>query len=64
MTSLYDAAIPPVRRALVNLGHILDKAAAHFAGAAIAEADWLSASLAPDMFPLTRQIQTASDAAK
>jgi len=64
VTSLYDAAIPPVRRALVNLGHILDKAAAHFAGAAIAEADWMSASLAPDMLPFPRQIQMASDAAR
>lgn len=64
MTDLYEAGIPPVRRALVNLGHYFDKAAAHFAEAGIAEAEWLGAALAPDMFTLTRQIQSATDAAK
>ncbi|WP_238147153.1 DUF1993 domain-containing protein [Rhizorhabdus dicambivorans] len=64
MTSLYEAAIPPVRRALVNLGAILDKAAAHFQAEGVAEADWLGARLAPDMFSLIRQVQSASDAAR
>lgn len=64
MTTLYEAAVPPVRRALVNLAAIVDKAAAHFAAAGTPESAWLNAALAPDMFPLTRQIQTASDAAR
>ena len=64
MPTLYETAIPPVRRALVNLQAFLDKAAAHFAEAGTPEADWLNAALAPDMFTLTRQIQVASDAAR
>lgn len=64
MTTLYEASIPPVRRALVNLGSYFDRAAAHFAEAGVAEADWLNASLAPDMYSLIRQIQAASDAAR
>lgn len=63
-TTLYTASIPPVRRALVNLRACLAKAADHFAAQGTAEADWLGGRLAPDMFALTRQIQTASDAAK
>ncbi|KRB80976.1 hypothetical protein ASE00_17505 [Sphingomonas sp. Root710] len=63
-TTLHTAAIPPVRRALVNLRGCLAKTADHFAAQGTAEADWLDGRLAPDMFALTRQIQTASDAAK
>lgn len=63
-TTLHSASIPPVRRALVNLRACLAKAAGHFAMQGVAEADWLDAALAPDMFPLRRQIQVSSDAAK
>lgn len=63
-TTLYTASIPPVRRALANLRACLAKAADHFAAQGTAEADWLGSRLASDMFTLTRQIQTASDAAK
>lgn len=63
-TGLYQASIPPVRRGLAALSGCLAKAADHFAAAGVPESEWLSASLAPDMFALTRQIQVSSDAAK
>jgi len=63
-TTLHAASIPPARRALVNLRACLAKAADHFAAQGVAEADWLDAALAPDMYPLRRQIQVSSDAAK
>ncbi len=63
-TTLYQAAIPPVRRGLTALAGCLTKAADHFAAAGVADSEWLGAALAPDMFALTRQIQVASDAAK
>jgi hypothetical protein len=62
--SLYDAAFPPVIRMLENLSAILDKAAAHCTERKIDPAVILGYRLAPDMFPLTRQIQTTTDQAK
>lgn len=63
-TTLYSASIPPMRRSFVNLAACLAKAAEHFKAQGVAEADWLGASLAPDMLPLRSQIQISSDAAK
>jgi uncharacterized protein len=62
--TFYDAAFPPVTRILVNLDAILDKAAAHCEERKLDPAVLLNYRLAPDMFPFTRQIQTASDTAK
>jgi uncharacterized protein len=62
--TFYDAAFTPVTRVLVNLDAILDKAAAHCTERQIDPAILLNYRLAPDMFPFTRQIQTASDTAK
>jgi len=62
--SLYDASIPMMVRMLQNLTVILDKAGAHAEANAIAPAVILEARLAPDMFNLTRQVQSAADAAK
>lgn len=59
--SLYDVSIPVYLNGLRNLVANLDKAHGH-AGDNIA--GWLEARLAPDMHPLTRQIQMVSDAAK
>jgi len=59
--SLHDVSIPVYLNGLRNLVAILDKAHGH-AGDNIAS--WLEARLAPDMLPLTRQIQMVSDAAK
>ena len=62
--SMYDASIPPMIRMLQNLSKILDKAIAQAEADKIAPAALLEARLAPDMYPLTRQIQITSDTAK
>lgn len=62
--SMYQASVPGFIRTLENLSLILDKAAAHAAAKKIDPAIFTSARLAPDMFPLTRQIQIATDGVK
>lgn len=62
--SLYQASIPALIRGLDNLAHILDKAAAHAASTKIEPGVLLNARLFPDMYPLVRQVQIASDTAK
>ena len=62
--SMYQTSVPVFIRMLNNLAEILKKAEA-FAEAKDIQLDVLfNSRLAPDMFPLSRQIQTASDAAK
>jgi hypothetical protein len=61
---MYQASIPVFVRALGNLSAILDKAAAHAEGRKIDPAVLINARLAPDMFPLSRQVQSATDSAK
>lgn len=53
-----------VRRNLQMLDQLLDKAAAHAAAKGFDVGVLLGSRLAPDMFPLTRQIQLASDMGK
>lgn len=62
--SLYDASIPGYALMLKNLAAILEKAEGHAAAGGTDPAAYLDARLAPDMAPLTRQVQLASDAAK
>lgn len=62
--SLYQASIPSFIRMLGNLSHILDKAAAHVEAKKIDPSIFISARLAPDMFPLSRQVQIATDMVK
>ncbi len=62
--TIYDAAIPPMLRMLQNLSNILDKAVAQAKEKDMPASALLDARLAPDMHPLPRQIQMASDAAK
>jgi hypothetical protein len=62
--TIYDASIPPLVFMLENLGHVLKVGAAHAAEKGLDGKDYLEARLAPDMFPLTRQVQVASDMAK
>jgi len=62
--SLYDASIPGYLGMLKNLAAILDKAEAHAKANGVDPQTYLAARLAPDMHPLTNQIQIASDAAK
>lgn len=62
--SMYEASAPVFTRMIGNLRNMLVKADAH-AKARGYEVDVLVESrLAPDMFPLRRQLQIASDAAK
>lgn len=62
--SMYQASIPVFVRMFGNLAAILDKAAVYADAKKIDPAVLLNARLAPDMHPLTRQVQIASDAAK
>lgn len=62
--SLYQASVPVFVRMFGNLSAILAKAEAYAAAKKIDPTVLLNARLAPDMHPLTRQVQIASDAAK
>ena len=62
--SMFEAAVPPLARSLRNLGAILAKAAAHAEARGIDQAVLLQARLYPDMFPLVRQVQIATDIAR
>lgn len=62
--TMYQASIPAFVRMLGNLSAILDKAAAHAEAKKITPAIFINARLAPDMFPLSRQVQIATDIVK
>jgi hypothetical protein len=62
--TMYQASIPSFVRMLDNLSVILDKAAAHAEAKKIDPAVFINARLAPDMFPLCRQVQIATDMVK
>jgi uncharacterized protein len=59
--SFYDATVPAFLQILGNLSDILTKAEAHGKAKNIAPEVLLGARLFPDMLPLSRQIQVASD---
>lgn len=62
--SMHQVAIPPVIHSLGNLVHILRVAAEHATSRTIDEQILLNSRLFPDMFPLIRQVQIASDIAR
>jgi hypothetical protein len=62
--SMYESSIPVFIHGLTNLAAILTKAEAYAAAKKIDPAVLTGARLAPDMFPLTRQVQIASDIVK
>lgn len=62
--SIHQICVPVFSRGLERLTVFLDKALAHAQAHGQDPAELLQARLAPDMYPLTRQIQAASDAAK
>jgi hypothetical protein len=62
--SMHSASAPIFTRMLTNLLTWLDKAEAHAAARKFDTANYLGLRLAPDMLPLLRQIQIASDSAK
>lgn len=61
--SMYQASVPVFVRALGNLSNILKKAVAHAEQHKIDPAVLLATRLYPNMFPLSRQIQIATDLA-
>lgn len=62
--SMYQVAVPSVVRSLNNLVAILEKGAAHAEAKKIDPAVLIASRLYPDMFPLSRQVQIASDIAR
>jgi hypothetical protein len=62
--SMYDITVPAFLRGFANLSAILAKAEAHAEATGLDPKTYLDARLAPDMLPLTGQVQRASDAAK
>ncbi|MCB1652662.1 MAG: DUF1993 family protein [Pseudomonadales bacterium] len=62
--SLYAASIPVFKQMLNALSGVLTKAEAHATAKNIDPSVFLQARLAPDMFPLVRQVQIAVDFAK
>jgi uncharacterized protein len=62
--SMYQASVPAFIRALNNLAAILEKGAAHAQARKIEEDVLLTSRLYPDMFPLARQVQIATDTAR
>ena len=61
---MYQASVPVFVRALKNLAAILEKAAAHAEARKIDPAVLINTRLYPDMLPLSRQVQIATDSAK
>ena len=61
---MYQASVPVFARVLNNLAAILEKAAAHADARKIDPAVLVNYRLYPDMLPLARQIQIATDGAK
>jgi uncharacterized protein len=62
--SMYQASVSAFTRQLNNLLAILDKAAAHADAKKIDPKVLINSRLFPDMFPLVRQIQIATDTAR
>lgn len=62
--SIYEFLVPIANSMLGNLAAVLDKGAAFAEAKQFDPANLLTARLAPDMYPLTRQVQIACDAAK
>ncbi len=61
--SMYQAAIPVFVRALGNLAEVLKKGGAHAKAKGVSDEVLLQTRLIPDMLPLVKQIQIATDMA-
>ena len=62
--SMYQASVPAFVQVLSALSDVLGKAEAHAAAKKIDPAVLIAARLAPDMFPLSRQVLIACDFAR
>ncbi len=61
---MYDTIVPPLKRALSNLAHILKRGEEHADAKKIEHTILLNARLFPDMYSLIRQVQIATDMSK
>ena len=61
--SMYQASIPVSIRTLNNLANILEKGATYAETKKIDPSVLINSRLSPDMFPLSKQVQIASDIA-
>jgi len=64
MLSIYEATIPPLKRALGNLASILKKGEEYADAKSIEHQVLLNLRLFADMYPLIRQVQIATDMSK
>ncbi len=64
MHTIYDFSVSPLKRTLTNLMNILKKGEAHATNKNIEHSIFLNARLFPDMYPLIRQVQIATDMSK
>ena len=64
MPSMYDSTVLPLKRSLANLAHILKKGEGYADAKNIEHSVLLNARLFPDMYPLIRQVQIATDMSK
>lgn len=64
MNSLYEEIVPELTKMLAHLDAWLGRAVEHAQSGSLDPAVLLAARLAPDMYPLMRQVQTACDHAK
>jgi hypothetical protein len=64
MITMYDLTIPPLLRGLKVTARYVDRAQDEVDRGDISEAEILEARLAPDMLPLSAQVQRVSDNAK
>src|SRR5262245_65404700 len=62
--SMSQASIPAIELSLNALSGVLDKGAAFAAAKKVDSSVLLNTRLAPDMFPMVRQVQIATDIAK
>jgi hypothetical protein len=62
--TMHAASVPVIQRMFASLLSWLDKAEAHAATRGFDPANYLGLRLAPDMLPLIKQVQIASDTAK
>lgn len=63
-TSLHPFTVPVFVKTLTNLKAVLEKTKAHALDHKIEEAAFVNARLYPDMLPLSRQVQIATDIAR
>jgi uncharacterized protein len=64
MPSLYEISVPPMIKGLNTLTHILQKGEEYAKEKNIPLSDLVEGRLVPDMLPLSKQIQIASNTAK